>query len=90
MFLGWKAARKTPPARLTQPPEVRKHPGLLRDKPEFAKTGGEPMTLQESLQKFKEGVLAQLSTADVALMDKATEDLVRSGIVERAPKAGDH
>lgn len=47
------------------------------------------MTLQESLQQFKEGVLAQLSAADVALMDKATEDLVRSGIVERATKAGD-
>ncbi len=47
------------------------------------------MTLQESLQQFKEGVLAQLSAADVAIMDKATEELVRSGIAEQAPKAGE-
>jgi hypothetical protein len=47
------------------------------------------MSLQEALQKFKEGVLTQLNPADVAMMDQATEELIRSGIAERAKKQGD-
>jgi hypothetical protein len=47
------------------------------------------MSLQEALQEFKEGVLAQLDAKDVALMDQATEELIRSGIAEKAKKPGD-
>ena len=47
------------------------------------------MSLQEALQKFKEGVIAQLDPDDVAKMDRATEDLVRSGIADKAKKPGD-
>jgi len=47
------------------------------------------MTLMETLKKFKEGVLSRLSGDDVHLMEKATEELVRSGIAERARKIGD-
>lgn len=47
------------------------------------------MTLQEQLQKFKAGVLSQLSAANVAVMDRATAELVRAGIAQRAKKAGD-
>jgi hypothetical protein len=47
------------------------------------------MSLQEALREFKEGVLAQLDAKDVALMDQATEDLIRSGIAEKAKKPGD-
>jgi hypothetical protein len=47
------------------------------------------MSLQEALQEFKEGVIAQLDPKDVALMDQATEELIRSGIAEKAKKQGD-
>lgn len=47
------------------------------------------MTLQESLRNFKAGVLSRLSAADVEVMDRATEELVRAGIAARAKKAGD-
>ncbi len=47
------------------------------------------MNLRETLSQFKAGVLARVSAADAAVMEKATEDLIRSGIVERARKRGD-
>ena len=47
------------------------------------------MSLQEVLQEFKAGVLAKLPAEDVALMDEATEALIRSGIAEGAKKAGE-
>ena len=47
------------------------------------------MSLQKALQEFKEGVLAQLDPQDVAKMDQAAEELVRSGLAARAKKAGD-
>lgn len=47
------------------------------------------MTLQETLKKFKEGVLTQVSPDDIAIMDAATEELVRSGITKKAKKVGD-
>jgi len=47
------------------------------------------MSLQEALQKFKEKVVAQLDPEDVAKMDAATEELVRSGLAEGAKKEGD-
>ena len=34
-------------------------------------------------------MLSRISAADAAVMEKATEDLIRSGIVERAKKIGD-
>lgn len=46
------------------------------------------MSLQEALQEFKEGVVAQLDPEDVAKMDRATEELIRSGIAEEAKKKG--
>jgi len=50
---------------------------------------GEDMSLQEALQEFKEGVEAQLDPEDVAKMEEATEELIRSGIAEGAKKPGD-
>jgi hypothetical protein len=50
---------------------------------------GDQMSLQEALQKFKEGVLSQVSAADAAVMAQATEELVRSGIREKALKRGE-
>jgi hypothetical protein len=47
------------------------------------------MSLQEALQEFKEGVLAKLPAEDVALMDEATEALIRSGIATKARKVGE-
>jgi len=47
------------------------------------------MALKETLRKFKERVLSQVSGDDVAVMEKATQELVRSGIAERARKIGD-
>ena len=47
------------------------------------------MSLQEALQEFKEGVLAKLPAEDVALMDEATEALIRSGIAAKARKVGE-
>jgi hypothetical protein len=47
------------------------------------------MNLQETLSRYKSGVLSRLSAADVAIMEQATEDLIRSGIVEGAKKVGD-
>jgi hypothetical protein len=52
-------------------------------------TKGNAMSLQEALQEFKNGVVARLPAEDVALMDKATEDLIRSGIAVRAKKVGE-
>ena len=47
------------------------------------------MTLQEELKKYKDGVLTRVSAADAAVMEGATEELVRAGIAARAKKAGD-
>jgi hypothetical protein len=47
------------------------------------------MSLREALQDYKKGVVARLPAEDVALMDKATEDLIRSGIAVRAKKVGE-
>jgi hypothetical protein len=47
------------------------------------------MSLNEALQEFKKGVVAQLPAGDVALMDEATEALIRSGIAEKAKKVGE-
>jgi hypothetical protein len=47
------------------------------------------MSLQEALQEFKEGVEAQLDPEDVAKMEEATQELVRSGLAEGAKKKGD-
>ena len=47
------------------------------------------MNLQATLDQFKAGVLSRLGAADAAIMEKATSDLIRSGIVERAKKIGD-
>lgn len=47
------------------------------------------MNLQETLRRYKAGVLSRLSAAEAAIMEKATEDLIRSGLVERAKKIGD-
>jgi hypothetical protein len=47
------------------------------------------MSLEEVLREFKEGVLANLPSEDVALMDEATEALIRSGIAEKARKIGE-
>jgi hypothetical protein len=47
------------------------------------------MSLREALQDYKKGVVARLPAEDVALMDKATEDLIRSGIAARAKKVGE-
>jgi hypothetical protein len=47
------------------------------------------MNLQETLSKYKTGVLSRLSAADAMIMEKATEDLIRAGLVERAKKIGD-
>lgn len=47
------------------------------------------MSLQEALQEFKERVVAQLDPKDVAKMDQATEELIRSGLAEGAKKKGD-
>jgi AhpC/TSA family len=47
------------------------------------------VSLQETLRQFKAGVLSRISAADAAVMAKATEDLIRSGIVERVKKIGD-
>ena len=45
--------------------------------------------MQETLSQFKAGVLSRISAPDAAVMANATEDLIRSGIVERARKIGD-
>ncbi len=47
------------------------------------------MSLQEALQKFKDKVVAQLDPEDLAKMDAATEELVRSGIAKGVKKEGD-
>jgi hypothetical protein len=47
------------------------------------------VTLQETLQKFKAGVLTRVSAADLEIMEKATAELVRSGLAARAKKIGD-
>jgi AhpC/TSA family len=47
------------------------------------------MSLQEVLREFKAGVAAKLPAEDVALMDEATEALIRSGIAEKAMKIGE-
>jgi hypothetical protein len=47
------------------------------------------MNLRETLRRYKAGVLSRVSAADAAIMEKATEDLIRSGIAERTKKIGD-
>jgi AhpC/TSA family len=47
------------------------------------------MTLQEKLSRYKAGVLSRVSPADLAVMEQATLDLIRSGIAERTKKIGD-
>jgi hypothetical protein len=47
------------------------------------------MNLQATLDRYKAGVLSRLSAADAAIMEQATSDLIRSGIVEGAKKIGD-
>jgi len=47
------------------------------------------MNLQETLRRYKAGVLSRISAADAAIMEKATSDLIRSGLVEGAKKIGD-
>ena len=47
------------------------------------------MTLQEKLQQYKAGVVAELSAADVAIMETATRDLLESGITRQAKQTGD-
>jgi hypothetical protein len=47
------------------------------------------MSLQAKLNELKEGTLSQLNPEEVAVMEAATEELVRSGIAERAKKVGD-
>ena len=47
------------------------------------------MSLQEALQEFKEGVEAQLDPEDVAKMEEATQELVRSGLAQEAKKQGE-
>jgi hypothetical protein len=47
------------------------------------------MSLQEALQEFKEGVEAQLDPEDVAKMEEATEELIRSGLAQEAKKKGE-
>lgn len=47
------------------------------------------MNLQDTLSQFKAGVLSRISADDAAIMEEATEDLIRSGMVERAKKIGD-
>jgi len=47
------------------------------------------MSLQEKLNELKAGALSRLKPEDVAIMEAATEDLVRSGIVNGAKKVGD-
>jgi hypothetical protein len=50
---------------------------------------GDAMSLTEALQDYKKGVVAQLPAEAVALMDEATEALVRSGIAAKAKKVGE-
>jgi hypothetical protein len=47
------------------------------------------MSLQEKLNELKRGALSRLKPEDVAIMEAATAELVRSGIVQGAKKAGD-
>lgn len=47
------------------------------------------MTLNEQLQKFREEMLNQISAEDAALMMKATEDLIQSGIIAQCLHQGD-
>lgn len=47
------------------------------------------MSLQAKLNELKESTLSQLNPEDVAVMEAATEELVRSGMVTGAKKVGD-
>jgi hypothetical protein len=47
------------------------------------------MTLNEKLAQFKDTVSAQLSAADIALMEEGTIALSRSGIAARTKKVGE-
>jgi hypothetical protein len=47
------------------------------------------MNLREALSRYKAGVLSRLSAADAMIMEQATEDLIRSGIVAGVKKIGD-
>jgi hypothetical protein len=50
---------------------------------------GDAMSLKEALQEYKKGVVARLPAEDVALMEEATEALIRSGIAAKAKKVGE-
>jgi hypothetical protein len=47
------------------------------------------MSLQEKLKEIKAEAHSQLNPEDVAVMEAATEELVRSGLVHGAKKVGD-
>ena len=47
------------------------------------------MTLQEKLQQFKEGVLSELSDADVAIMENGIRVLAQSGMLQHSKQTGD-
>jgi hypothetical protein len=47
------------------------------------------MSLQAKLKELKEGTLSQLNPEDVAVMEAATEELIRFGMVKGAKKVGD-
>jgi len=47
------------------------------------------MSLSEKLQQLREATKARAPKEALEVMHRATEDLVRSGIVDRAVKVGD-
>jgi hypothetical protein len=47
------------------------------------------MSLQEKLNEIKMAALSRLQPEDVAIMEAATEELVRSGLGRRVKKVGD-
>lgn len=46
--------------------------------------------LQEQLERIKKGAEKRIPPEALVVMDRATEDLRRSGIVERTLRVGDH
>ncbi len=47
------------------------------------------MSLDERLATIREGAKKRIPPDKAAVMERATEDLRRSGILERVPKVGD-
>jgi hypothetical protein len=47
------------------------------------------MSLQEALREFKAGVVAKLPAEYLALINEATDELIRSGIAEKAKRVGE-